>query len=84
MPPGTTHAFSNPFDQPAQVRTVESPAGPLEPQLRALAEAAGRPPLLRLAEINAAHHWSFTLAGMLDGPQRMLGRVLAAIARARR
>lgn len=84
IPPGTTHAFSNPYDEPAQIGTVESPAGPLYAQLQALAGARGAPPLLRLAEINAAHHWSFTLAGLPDGPQRMLWRALAATARFRR
>lgn len=84
VPPGTTHAFANPFDEPARIRTVESPAGPLQPLLRAQAGAVGRPSLLHLAEINAAHHWSFTLAGMPDPAQRMLWRLLTTIARARR
>lgn len=84
VPPGTTHAFSNPFAEPARVSTTESPAGPLEAQLRALGAAGGGMPLLRLAEINAAHHWSFTVAGLPDGPQRMLWQALALLARIRR
>ena len=84
VPPGTTHAFSNPYDEPVGFRTVESPAGPLHAQLQALAAARGAPPLLELAEINAAHDWSFTLAGLPDGPQRVLWRALAAAARLRR
>lgn len=80
VPPGLTHAFSNPFDEPATVRTVEHPAGPLLPQLTALAANGGRPPLFELARINAAHDWSFTLAGLPDGAQRLLWRMLAALA----
>lgn len=84
VPPGVTHAFSNPFDEPARIRTVERPAGPLLPQLRALAANGGRPPLLELARINAEHRWSFTVAGIPDGVQRVLWRALAAVARAAR
>lgn len=78
--PGTTHAFANPFEEPVRLRTVETPAGPLQAQLRALAAAGGRPPLLELARINAAHDHSFTVAGLPDGPQRALWRLLARIA----
>jgi mannose-6-phosphate isomerase-like protein (cupin superfamily) len=83
VPPGTTHAFANPFDEPVQVRTVETPAGPLQAQLRALAAAAGRPPLLELARINAEHGFSFTAAGLPDRPQRALWWLLARWAGAR-
>ena len=83
VPPGCTHAFANPFDEPALVRTVERPAGPLLPQLEALAANGGRPPLLELARINAAHDFSLTLAGLPDGVQRILWRALAAVAGAR-
>lgn len=81
VPPGTTHAFANPFDEPVRLRTVESPAGPLLAQLRALAAAPGRPPLRELARINAEHDWSFTVAGLPDAPQRALWRALAEVAR---
>jgi mannose-6-phosphate isomerase-like protein (cupin superfamily) len=84
VPPGTTHSFTNPFDDAVRLRTVESPAGPLLPQFHALAEAGGRPPLGRLALINAEYDWSFTLAGLPDRPQRALWRVAAWIARRRR
>ncbi|MEJ2860326.1 cupin domain-containing protein [Actinomycetospora flava] len=77
VPPGTTHAFANPFDEPVRLRTVETPAGPLQAQLRALAAAGGRPPLLELARINAEHDFSFTAAGLPDVPQRLLWRLLA-------
>ncbi|GAA4931756.1 cupin domain [Actinomycetospora succinea] len=77
VPPSTTHAFANPFDEPVRLRTVEAPAGPLQAQLRALAAASGRPPLLELARINAEHGFSFTAAGLPDGPQRVLWRLLA-------
>jgi mannose-6-phosphate isomerase-like protein (cupin superfamily) len=81
VPPGTTHAFANPFDEPVRLRTVESPAGPLQAQLRALADAPSRPPLRELARINAEHDFSFTAAGLPDGPQRVLWRLLARWAR---
>jgi mannose-6-phosphate isomerase-like protein (cupin superfamily) len=81
VPPGTTHAFANPGDEPVRFRTVETPAGPLQEQLRALAAAPGRPPLLELARINAAHDLSFTVAGLPDAPQRALWWLLARAAR---
>lgn len=85
VPTGTTHSFSNPYDEPARIGTVESPAGPLHAQLRALASARGPvPPLLELAEVNAAHDWSFTLTGLPDRPQRLLWRALAVVATRRR
>lgn len=86
VPTGATHSFSDPYDQPARIRTVGSAAGPLHAQLRALASSDGAvPPLLELAEMNAAHDWSFTLAGVPDRPQRLLWRALAAgAARSRR
>ena len=86
LPPGLsglTHAFGNPFDEPARIRTVEHPAGPLLPQLEALQANGGRLPLLELARINAAHDVSLTIAGIPDGIQRLLWRALAAMARAR-
>lgn len=83
VPPGTTHTFSNPFDEPAQIGTVESPAGPLHAQLQVLAQTCGRPPVLKFAEINAEHGFSFTLAGVPDGLQRLGWRALAALARLR-
>lgn len=81
VPPGTTHAFANPFAEPVRLRTVESPAGPLQAQLRALAASPGRPPLRELARINAEHDWSFTLAGLPDRPQRALWWLLARLPR---
>jgi mannose-6-phosphate isomerase-like protein (cupin superfamily) len=81
VPPGTTHAFANPFDEPVRLRTVESPAGPLQAQLRALAASPGRPPLRALARINAEHDWSFTLRGVPDGPQRALWWLVAKAVR---
>ncbi|MEJ2889546.1 cupin domain-containing protein [Actinomycetospora aeridis] len=81
VPPGTTHAFANPFDEPVRLRTVESPAGPLQAQLRALASSPGRPPLRELARINAEHDWSFTVRGLPDRPQRFLWWLLARAAR---
>ncbi|GAA4879921.1 cupin domain-containing protein [Actinomycetospora straminea] len=81
VPPGTTHAFANPFGEPVRLRTVESPAGPLQAQLRALAASAGRPPLRELARINAEHDWSFTVAGLPDPPQRALWWLLAHLGR---
>lgn len=83
VPPGVTHAFANPFDERAVVTTVESPAGPLHAQLRSLAATGGRPSFLRMAAINAEHDWSFSVAGIPDGVQRVLWRALAAVARAR-
>ena len=77
VPPGTTHAFANPFDEPVRLRTVETPAGPLQAQLRAMAAATGAPPLRELARINAEHDWSFMVAGLPDRPQRALWRLLA-------
>jgi mannose-6-phosphate isomerase-like protein (cupin superfamily) len=83
VPPGVTHAFANPFDVPAVITTVESPAGPLHAQLTSLAGTGGRPSFLRMAAINAEHDWSFCVAGIPDGAQRMLWRALAAVARVR-
>ena len=81
VPPGRTHGFANPFDEPVRLRTVETPAGPLQAQLRALSAASGRPPLRELARINAEHGFSFTAAGLPDGPQRLLWALLARWAR---
>ncbi|MHC1560185.1 cupin domain-containing protein [Actinomycetospora sp. C-140] len=77
VPPGTTHAFANPFDEPVRLRTIETPAGPLQAQLQAMAAAPGRPPLRELARINAEHGFSFTVAGLPDRPQRLLWALLA-------
>lgn len=79
VPPWTLHAFANPADDPARTRMVETPAGPLEEQFRALAAAGRLPPLLRLARINVAHGLSFHLHGVPDPLQRILWRALAAI-----
>jgi mannose-6-phosphate isomerase-like protein (cupin superfamily) len=78
VPPGVTHAFANPGDEPVRVRTVERPAGPLQAQLRAMAPT-GRPPLRELARINAEHDFSFTLAGLPDAPQRALWWLLSRL-----
>lgn len=82
VPPGVTHAFSNPFAGPALIGTVESPAGPLLAQLTSLAASGGRPSILEMARINADHDYSLTLAGLPDAPQRLLWRGLALVARA--
>lgn len=79
VPPGTTHGFANPFDEPARIRTVEAPAGPLEAQLRALADSGRFPPVRRLARINVEHGLSFSVAGVPDAVQRPLWRGLAAL-----
>ena len=81
VPPGTTHAFANPFDVPVRLRTVESPAGPLQAQFRALASSPRRLPVRELARINAEHGGSFTVAGFPDAPQRALWWLLAQLDR---
>lgn len=80
VPPGTVHAFSNPTDSPVHIVTRESPAGPLEQQLRLLASSR-RPPLLRLAAINSGPDMSFFLAAVPYRPQRWMWNTLAAVAR---
>ena len=82
--PGTVHGFSNPAGTPVRVVTRETPAGQLEGQLRVMASAGRLPPLLRLAEVNAANGFSFFLAGVPEFPQRLLWRGLARLARLRR
>lgn len=82
--PGTVHSFSNPSDESVRVVTRESPAGQLEEQFRVMASAGRVPPLLRLAEVNARHDFSFFLAGMPAVPQRVLWQALAGLARFRR
>lgn len=77
--PGTVHAFSNPTDRPTRIVVRETPAGQLEPQLRLLAVAGRRPPLLRLAALNVEHDLSFALQGLPAGPQRLMWRALAGL-----
>jgi mannose-6-phosphate isomerase-like protein (cupin superfamily) len=79
--PGTVHGFSNPSGTPVRVVTRETPAGQLEGQLRVMASAGRLPPLLRLAELNAANGFSFFLAGVPESPQRLLWQSLARLAR---
>lgn len=79
VPPGVVHAVANPTDRPVRVRTVETPAGPLEAQFRALADAGRFPPLTRLARINVAHDDDFVLHGVPEALQRRLWRLLAAL-----
>ena len=81
VPPGVVHAFANPTDRPVRIRTVETPAGPLEEQFRALAAAGRLPPLRRLARINVDHDLDFVLAGVPEALQRPLWRLLAALPR---
>ena len=81
--PGVTHSFANPGDQPARIRTLESPAGPLEAQFRAMAEAGRVPPLGRLARINVDHDFDFVLHGLPEALQRPLWRFLAALSTGR-
>ena len=79
VPTWTTHAFSNPTDRPTRIRTEETPAGQLEEQFRALADAGRLPPLRRLARINVEHDLSFHLHGLPDPLQRLLWRGLALL-----
>lgn len=79
VPPGTTHAFANPTDRPVRIRTVETPAGPLEDQFRAMAAGGRIPPLRRLARINVDHDFDFVLHGLPERLQRLLWRLLAAL-----
>ncbi len=83
VPPGTVHSFSNPTGQQARVITRETPAGQLEAQLRVMASAGRLPPLVRLADVNASHGFSFFLAGLPEFPQRLLWQGLAGLARPR-
>jgi mannose-6-phosphate isomerase-like protein (cupin superfamily) len=84
VPPGTVHTFSNPTGQQVRVITRETPAGQLEAQLRVMASAGRLPPLIRLADINARHGFSFFLAGLPEIPQRLLWQGLAGLARPRK
>lgn len=77
VPPGITHAFANPADRPARIRVVETPAGPLEPQFRALAAAGRFPPLRRLARINVEHDYDYVQHGLPEPLQRLMWRLLA-------
>lgn len=75
--PGITHTFANPTDRPTRIRMVETPAGPLEPQFRALAAAGRFPPLRRLARINVDHGYDYVQDGLPEALQRPLWRLLA-------
>lgn len=77
VPPTVTHAFANPFDEPARIRMRETPAGPLEEQFRVLARAGRLPPLGALAAVNVRHDLSFSLHGVPDAVQRPVWRALA-------
>lgn len=79
VPPGVVHAFANPTDRPVRIRTLETPAGPLEAQFRALAAAGRVPPLRTLARINVEHGYDFVLHGIPEVLQRPLWRLLAAL-----
>lgn len=79
VPPTVTHAFGNPFDEPARIRMQETPAGPLEEQFRALARAGRLPPLGELAAINVRHGLSFAVHGVPDLLQRPMWRALARV-----
>lgn len=83
VPPGMVHAFANRTDREARMITRETPAGQLEAQLRLLARSGRIPPVLAMAEINVEHDLSFALAGMPEGPQRLLWRLLAGLSRLR-
>jgi quercetin dioxygenase-like cupin family protein len=85
VPPGVAHGFSNPFGEPARIRMRETPAGPLEEQLVALAGSGPIPPVGLLASINVRHGLSFALAGVPDVVQEPAWRLLARLhARGRR
>lgn len=43
VPASAILTFSNPFEEPARIHMVETPAGPLEEQFRALASSHGMP-----------------------------------------
>ncbi|MGY1644418.1 cupin domain-containing protein [Geodermatophilus sp. SYSU D00703] len=77
VPPTVTHAFANPFDEPARIRMRETPAGPLEEQFRALAGSGRIPPLGVLATINVRHGLSFAVHGVPDLVQEPVWRLLA-------
>lgn len=79
--PGTTHAFANRCDREARMITRERPAGQLEEQLRLLATSGRVPPVLDLARLNVEHDLSFALAGIPEGVQRLLWRLLARVPR---
>ena len=84
VPPWTLHGFANPTDEPTRMRTVETPAGPLEAQFRVLCRAGRLPPLRELARINVAHDLSFHVHGIPEIVQRPLWRALAALPGGRR
>ena len=83
VPPTVTHGFSNPFDEPARIRMRETPAGPLEEQLRALAGSGRIPPIGVLATINVRHGLSFAVHGVPDPVQEPVWRLLARVHRVR-
>jgi quercetin dioxygenase-like cupin family protein len=77
--PGTVHAFANPSSRPTRIRTLETPAGPLEEQFRAVAAGGRLPPIGRLARITVDSGYSFALAGIPDRIQQPLWRLLATL-----
>lgn len=79
VPPGVTHSFHNPTGRTVRIRTLETPAGPLEAQFRALAGAGRFPPLTEIARINVAHDYDYLLPGVPVSLQRLLWRALAAL-----
>ncbi len=79
VPPTVTHGFANPFDEPARIRMRETPAGPLEEQLRALAGSGRIPPIGLLATINVRHGLSFAVHGVPDAVQEPVWRLLARV-----
>ena len=84
VPPGIVHAFANPSTEPTRIRTLETPAGPLEDQFRALAAAGRLPRIGRLARITVDSGYSFSLAGIPDRIQRPLWRLLSTLDAGRR
>ncbi|MGY1706547.1 cupin domain-containing protein [Geodermatophilus sp. SYSU D00697] len=83
VPPGVTHGFANPFDEPARIRMRETPAGPLEEQFRALAGSGRFPPIGLLATINVRHGLPFAVHGVPDLVQEPVWRLLARAHRLR-
>lgn len=79
VPPGVAHTFANPTQHPVRIRTLESPAGPLEAQFHALVAAGRLPPLRRLARINVEHDYDYVAYGVPEALQRPLWRLLAAL-----
>ncbi len=84
VPPGTVHPFANPSTEPTRIHTRETPAGPLEEQLRALTAGGRLPPIGRLARITVDSGYSFSVAGIPDRIQRPLWRLLSTLDTGRR